>query len=54
MKVEQLAELVRQMRDAQRNYFSERSPQWLSTAKELERRVDAAVKEVLDSQMKLF
>jgi len=54
MKIEEFAELVRQMRDAQKSYFKERSPQWLSTAKELERRVDSAVKNVLDAQKKLF
>ena len=54
MKLDELAELVRQMRDAQSNYFRERSPQWLSTARELERRVDRAVVDILDSQKKLF
>lgn len=50
----ELAELVRQMREAQRLYFRERSPQALSVAKELERRVDRAVDEVLNEQPKLF
>ena len=49
-----LAELVKEMRNAQKCYFRERSPQWLSTAKELERRVDAEVKKLLDSQKELF
>lgn len=54
MKVHELAELVRQMRDAQKSYFRERSPQWLSQSKELERRVDRAVSDVLDRQGTLF
>ena len=54
MKLRELAELVRQMRDAQRQYFSERSPQVLSKAKELERRVDSEVKYIMDGQKKLF
>ena len=62
MKLKELAELVKQMRDAQNTYFKEKSrrwstevdPQWLSTAKELERRVDSAVKNILDGQKKLF
>lgn len=54
MKIDDLAKLVREMREAQRSYFTERSPQWLSKAKELERRVDRAVADVLDKQGKLF
>ena len=54
MKIDELARLVRQMRDAQRTYFRERSPQSLSFAKELERRIDRAVSDVLDKQAKLF
>lgn len=54
MNITELATLVRQMRDAQRTYFRERSPQALNTSKELERRVDRAVADVLDKQQKLF
>ncbi len=54
MKLDELALLVRQMRDAQRTYFRERSPQALSTSKELERRIDRVVADVLDKQPKLF
>lgn len=54
MNITELAELVRQMRDAQRTYFRERSPQALSVSKELERCVDRAVDDVLDKQPKLF
>lgn len=59
MKIEYLAKLVREMREAQVVYFSAQRnakeigmrDRWrlLSTAKELERRVDAAVSKVLDS-----
>jgi phosphate uptake regulator len=54
VKIKELAQLVKQMREAQRQYFKERSPQWLSTAKELERRVDKEVMQILDSQKELF
>ena len=54
MKVDELAELVRQMRDAQKKYFKEREPLALSMARELERRVDKAVTDTLDQQGKLF
>lgn len=54
MNITELATLVRQMRDAQRTYFRERSPQALNASKELERRVDRAVADVLDKQPKLF
>ena len=54
MKLKELAELVKQMRQAQRQYFKERSPQWLSQARELERRVDKAIADIQDKQKKLF
>ena len=54
MNTKQLAELVKQMRDAQRLFFKERSPQQLNFARELERRVDKEVGHILDSQKELF
>ena len=54
MNAKQLAELVKQMREAQKTFFRERSQQWLSLSKELERRVDAEITRILDSQKELF
>lgn len=54
MNLEGYAALIRQMRQAQNDYFRERSPQLLSRAKELERRVDDVTAEVLDKQGTLF
>ncbi len=48
MTLEELAKLGRSMRDAQRKYFRDRSPQNLNVSKDWERRLDAAVAEVLD------
>ena len=53
-KATELATLVKQMRESQKAYFRERSPQWLSTAKELERRVDKMLADILDDQQQLF
>lgn len=53
-KIDELAALVQQMRTAQNDYFRERSPQYLSRSKELERRVDKTVAEVLNKQGNLF
>jgi hypothetical protein len=49
-----LATLVREMRDKQKEYFRHRSPLTLSVCKELERRVDAELCNILDSQPSLF
>lgn len=54
MKLEQLADLVRQMRAAQRLYFATHKPDALSRAKELERRTDQALKALADKQRRLF
>lgn len=48
-----LAELVRSMRAAQKKYFATRNPSVLEESKSWERRVDAAVREVLDAQGRL-
>jgi len=47
-------ELVRQMRQAQRAYFRDRSPAALARSKELERAVDRAIAAALTTQPKLF
>lgn len=54
MKLDEFVALVKQMRESQRAYFKERSPQWLSQARELERRVDKAIADIQDKQKKLF
>jgi hypothetical protein len=50
----QFQQLVAEMRDAQKEYFRERSPQNLAAAKSLEKRVDQALAEVADGQRELF
>ena len=47
-------DLIRQMRDAQKAYFSERSKKQMSIAMELERRVDAELARMKDGQKELF
>ncbi len=54
MTLEDLAKLVKRMRAVQKRYFRERSAQLLNMSKQLEKAVDAAVKEVLDDQEELF
>lgn len=49
-----LAELARDIRNAQKTYFRDRTPQLLSVSKELERRLDQAVERILDQQKELF
>jgi hypothetical protein len=48
MTLQQLARLAREMREAQRIYFRSRTPEALERSKSLERRLDVAVKEILD------
>lgn len=48
MTTNDLAYLVKRMRDAQKNYFRTRAPEVLGESKKLEREVDAAVKGVLE------
>jgi len=45
--VTQLAQLVKEMRDAQRRYFAQHTQSALTQAKVLERRVDQAVDGIL-------
>jgi hypothetical protein len=51
MTTTELAELAKRMRDKQKEYFRTRSTAVLEESKELERRFDAAVSEVLDPQL---
>ena len=53
MTAVELAKLVADMRNAQKEYFRIRSGPALEKSKQLEKRVDAAVKELLD-QPQLF
>lgn len=52
--LEEFAEEVRQMRYQQRRYFAYRRPEVLERSKELERRVDKMVAEILDENLQLF
>ena len=47
-KERQLAELVNEMRQAQREFFRTRSSAAMDRAKSLERRVDTLVREILE------
>lgn len=52
--LEKFAEEVRQMRYQQRRYFAYRRPEVLERSKELERRVDKMVEEILNTNPQLF
>lgn len=52
--LEKFAEEVRQMRYQQRRYFAYRRPEVLERSKELERRVDKMVGEILNTNPQLF
>lgn len=54
MTIQQLAELVKRMRDHQSAYFQSRDKRDLHRAKDLEHQVDAAVIRVLDTRARLF
>lgn len=54
MTLEKFAEEVRQMRYQQRRYFAYRRPEVLERSKELERRVDKMVEEILNINPQLF
>lgn len=49
-----LAELVKQMRHAQRRYFATRNKDVLAESKQLEALVDAIIGKLYDNQMTLF
>lgn len=50
MTLQELAKQIKAMRDAQRKYFRDRSPQNLNASKDLERRLDQDVADVLDEK----
>ncbi len=57
MKKEQLAEKVKQMRDAQKDYFKNRTRSALELSKKLEKELDQVISDILsykDAQKKLF
>lgn len=47
MQITELAELVKNMRTEQRNYFRYRTPDHLKESKKLEQAVDAAINQIL-------
>lgn len=54
MTLDELAKLVKEMREKQREYFRTRNASILRESKDLERRVDRAVEEISDKQERLF
>lgn len=52
--IEDLARKVKEMRQAQRNYFKTRAPKYLDRSKEMEREVDGITEEILNPQISLF
>ncbi|MDX3913740.1 MAG: hypothetical protein QHC79_09390 [Pseudosphingobacterium sp.] len=48
--IKEYAKLVKDMRDAQNNYFSNRTPFFLNQAKAMERVVDKATKDLLEEK----
>lgn len=54
MTTTQLAQIVQDMRRAQKKFFDTRDPYYLKTSKELEKKVDRAVEDVLNPKIDLF
>lgn len=54
MTNEEFIKLVVEMRQAQKSYFATRSHKYLNIAKEKEKLVDIAIKEIRDTQLPLF
>lgn len=52
--MKEFIELVREMRNAQKEYFSKRSKDALNRSKELERKVDAELQSINNTQQTLF
>ena len=52
--MKEFIELVREMRAAQKEYFSKRSKDVLNRSKELERKVDAELQSINNTQQSLF
>lgn len=49
MTLEELAVMIRSMRESQRRFLLDRKQQDWESARQLERRVDQAVREILDA-----
>lgn len=54
MTTRELAELVKRMREAQKDYFRHRQPHTLARSKDLELEVDKAVERICGDQQDLF
>lgn len=54
MNYQEFTELVRSMRQAQRQYFKTRNPEILEQSKKLEKAVDAEIKAQLNKQLRLL
>lgn len=52
--MKEFIELVREMRNAQKEYFKKRTKDALNRSKELERKVDAELQSINNTQQKLF
>lgn len=52
--MKEFIELVREMRAAQKEYFSKRSKDVLNRSKELERKVDVGLQSINNTQQTLF
>lgn len=53
-KLNELAALVKEMRESQTSFFRSKHRNHLDRSRELEAKVDNLVKEILDTQIKLF
>jgi hypothetical protein len=51
MNSNQLASLVKEMRDAQKKYFKERTQSALTASKDLEKKVDQEVEKILNREV---
>lgn len=54
MTLEDFIDCVSAMRNAQRQYFKTRRPEWLSKSKDLERQVDGIIARAKNPQGDLF
>ncbi len=52
MDVKELAEKVQEVRQAQKDYFSKRTPSALELSKRLEKELDTAVHDILHPEIK--
>lgn len=54
MDVKELAQKVKDVRDAQSTYFKNRTPENLEKSKQLERDLDKTVNQILNPQQVIF